>query len=92
MMPLKNIKVLDLGKVIAGPICGQWLGDLGADVVKVEPVLIGDDTRAWPPHTSGESAIDFASTTTRERAPALTSFLNPNCTARSAVGRIMKVP
>ena len=60
MMPLKNIKVLDLGKVIAGPICGQWLGDLGADVVKVEPVLIGDDTRAWPPHTSGESAMFLA--------------------------------
>jgi len=57
MMPLKNIKVLDLGKVIAGPICGQWLGDLGAEVVKVEPVQVGDDTRAWPPHTSGESAM-----------------------------------
>lgn len=57
MMPLKNIKVLDLGKVIAGPICGQWLGDLGAEVVKVEPVQVGDDTRAWPPHASGESAM-----------------------------------
>lgn len=57
MMPLRNIKVLDLGKVIAGPICGQWLGDLGAEVVKVEPVQVGDDTRAWPPYTSGESAM-----------------------------------
>jgi crotonobetainyl-CoA:carnitine CoA-transferase CaiB-like acyl-CoA transferase len=60
MTPLANLKVLDLGKVIAGPICGQWLGDLGADVVKVEPVITGDDTRAWPPYSSGESAMFLA--------------------------------
>ncbi|MFH0296525.1 CoA transferase [Bradyrhizobium sp. 31Argb] len=60
MKPLANVKVLDLGKVIAGPICGQWLGDLGADVIKVEPVTTGDDTRAWPPHVSGESAMFLA--------------------------------
>jgi formyl-CoA transferase len=60
MSPLANLKVLDLGKVIAGPLCGQWLGDLGADVVKIEPVLTGDDTRAWPPYSSGESAMFLA--------------------------------
>ena len=60
MKPLANLKVLDLGKVIAGPICGQWLGDLGADVIKIEPVTKGDDTRAWPPHVSGESTMFLA--------------------------------
>jgi crotonobetainyl-CoA:carnitine CoA-transferase CaiB-like acyl-CoA transferase len=60
MTPLAKLKVLDLGKVIAGPLCGQWLGDLGADVVKVEPISTGDDTRAWPPYASGESAMFLA--------------------------------
>ena len=49
MAPLKDITVLDLSKVLAGPLCGQYLGELGARVIKVEPVGTGDDTRAWLP-------------------------------------------
>ncbi len=46
---LAGIKVLDLSRVLAGPLAGQVLGDLGADVIKIERPEQGDDTRAWGP-------------------------------------------
>ncbi len=45
--PLAGVRVVELGQVIAGPYCGQVLGDLGADVVKVEPPGVGDVLRQW---------------------------------------------
>lgn len=47
--PLKGLRVVDLSRVLAGPVCTQILGDLGADVIKVEKPGIGDDTRTWGP-------------------------------------------
>jgi len=47
--PLAGLKVLDLSRILAGPTCTQLLGDLGADVLKVERPGRGDDTRAWGP-------------------------------------------
>ncbi|EKZ98403.1 bile acid-inducible operon protein F [Cupriavidus sp. HMR-1] len=60
MIALNGIRVLDLSKVLAGPLCGQYLGELGAEVIKVEPVGRGDDTRAWLPQDRGQSATFLA--------------------------------
>src|SRR5947209_2933035 len=55
-LPLSGIRVVDLSRVLAGPFCGMLLSDLGADVIKVENTLTGDESRTWPPHKDGESA------------------------------------
>lgn len=57
--PLANVRVLDFSKILAGPLCTQYLADLGADVIKVEPPA-GDDTREWPPHENGVGTIFVA--------------------------------
>ena len=54
--PLVGVRVLDFSKILAGPLCTQYLADLGAEVIKVEP-LKGDDTRGWPPFEGGVGAI-----------------------------------
>ena len=54
---LNTIKVLDLSRVLAGPYCTMILGDLGAEVIKVEAPGGSDETRRWgPPFTNGVSA------------------------------------
>jgi crotonobetainyl-CoA:carnitine CoA-transferase CaiB-like acyl-CoA transferase len=55
-LALDGVRVLDLSRVIAGPWCGALLGDMGADVLKVEGVNDLDESRTWPPHKDGESA------------------------------------
>src|SRR5205807_2069701 len=55
-LSLDGIRVVDLSRVLAGPYCGALLGDLGADVIKVEDPGVGDESRTWPPHKDGESA------------------------------------
>jgi crotonobetainyl-CoA:carnitine CoA-transferase CaiB-like acyl-CoA transferase len=70
MKPLSGIKVLDLSRVLAGPLCTLILADLGAEVVKVEPPW-GDETRGWgPPFLEGESAY-FLSVNRGKRSLAL---------------------
>ncbi|HWN55923.1 MAG TPA: CoA transferase [Methylomirabilota bacterium] len=53
--PLAGIRVLDLTRVLAGPFCSMILGDMGAEVIKVEEPGKGDDTRGWPPFSGGEA-------------------------------------
>jgi len=54
ILPLEGVKVLDLSRVLAGPYATMVLGDLGADVIKVEHPERGDDTRHWGPPFAGE--------------------------------------
>lgn len=52
---LHGVRILDLSRVLAGPWCTMTLGDLGADVIKIENPRGGDDTRGWGPFVGGES-------------------------------------
>ena len=67
-LPLSGVRVLDLSRVLAGPLATQILGDLGADVVKVERPGEGDDTRHWGPPFVGSDAAYFLSLNRNKRS------------------------
>ena len=69
--PLTGIRVLDLSKVLAGPLCAQYLGDLGADIIKVETVGQGDETRGWPPFPAPGLGTVFLSANRNKRSIAV---------------------
>ena len=56
--PLAGIKVIEIGQAVAGPMAGMILGDMGADVIKIEKPDGGDDARSWgPPFIDGDSML-----------------------------------
>jgi len=55
LSPLHGVCVIEICNVAAGPFCGMLMGDLGADVIKLESPGAGDTLRAWPPHTGPEN-------------------------------------
>jgi crotonobetainyl-CoA:carnitine CoA-transferase CaiB-like acyl-CoA transferase len=65
--PLADIRVLDLTRALSGPFATMILGDLGADVIKVEDVWHGDDTRRWGPPFQGDDAAYFLSINRNKR-------------------------
>jgi len=69
-LPLEGIRVLDLSRVLAGPVCGAMLGDMGADVIKIEDIHGGDESRTWPPQREGESG-SYLMNNRNKRAMAL---------------------
>ncbi len=75
--PLSGLRVLDLSRILAGPTATQLLGDLGAEIIKIERPVRGDDTRGWgPPFLKDKEGND-----TRESAYYLSSNRNKNSVA-----------
>jgi crotonobetainyl-CoA:carnitine CoA-transferase CaiB-like acyl-CoA transferase len=86
MGALSHLRVLDLSRILAGPFCTQMLGDLGADVVKIERPGAGDDTRGWgPPFTPDGLSAYFVAANRNKRSAAI-DLKSPD--GREAVRRL----
>jgi crotonobetainyl-CoA:carnitine CoA-transferase CaiB-like acyl-CoA transferase len=83
---LAGLKVLDLTRVLAGPLCAMTLGDMGAEVIKVEPPS-GDDTRAWGPPEAGGEAAYFLGVNRNKRSVRL-DLSKPS--ARDVLARLIR--
>jgi crotonobetainyl-CoA:carnitine CoA-transferase CaiB-like acyl-CoA transferase len=69
--PLDGVRVLDLTRILAGPLCTMLLGDMGADVIKVEQPGKGDDTRSWGPPFVGTEAAYYLGVNRNKRSMTL---------------------
>jgi crotonobetainyl-CoA:carnitine CoA-transferase CaiB-like acyl-CoA transferase len=69
-LPLQGLRVLDFTRVLAGPLCTMLLGDMGAEVIKIEDPRGGDDTRAWAPFVDGWSTY-FLSVNRNKKSAAI---------------------
>lgn len=71
MLPLQGIRILDLSRVLAGPWCTQLLGDMGADVIKVEEPANGDESRGWGKGLGGRESTYYLSANRSKRGIAV---------------------
>ena len=82
-LSLQNTKVLDLSRVLAGPICTMMLGDLGADVIKVERPGHGDETREWGPPFDADGASAYYLAVNRNKLSIAADFRSDGALIRS---------
>jgi len=80
--PLAGVRVVDFSRVLAGPLCTMILGDLGADIVKIERPEVGDETRTWGPPFVGDDAAYFLCLNRNKRSVAL-DLQTPDGAARA---------
>ncbi|MGZ4114879.1 MAG: CoA transferase, partial [Actinomycetota bacterium] len=90
-LPLAGIRVADFSRVLAGPLATMILGDLGADVVKVERPDGGDDTRGWGPPFVGEDAAYFLALNRNKRSIVLDLTSEGGAGAARALARTADV-
>jgi crotonobetainyl-CoA:carnitine CoA-transferase CaiB-like acyl-CoA transferase len=76
--PLTGIRILDLSRVLAGPLASMTLGDLGADVIKVERPHVGDDTRAWGPPFDDRGESAYYLSINRNKLSIALDYSNPD--------------
>jgi crotonobetainyl-CoA:carnitine CoA-transferase CaiB-like acyl-CoA transferase len=74
---LDGLRVLDLTRILAGPLCTMTLGDMGADVIKIEPPGTGDDTRTWGPPFAGKESAYFLGVNRNKRSITLNMAVKP---------------
>jgi crotonobetainyl-CoA:carnitine CoA-transferase CaiB-like acyl-CoA transferase len=90
-LPLAGIRVADLSRVLAGPLATMILGDLGADVIKVERPDGGDDTRGWGPPFVGDDAAYFLALNRNKRSVVLDLATDDGLRAARALARTADV-
>jgi formyl-CoA transferase/CoA:oxalate CoA-transferase len=86
MQPLHGLKVVDLTRVLAGPFCAMLLGDMGADVIKVEEPAEGDDARQWGPFVGEGWSAYFVGVNRSKRSLALDL---KSASGRGVLGRLL---
>lgn len=69
--PLTGLKVIEVGVAMAGPFCGMTLADYGAEVIKIERIGEGDESRRWPPHFPGDVGYYFAAANRNKKSVAV---------------------
>lgn len=85
--PLKGLKVIDLSHIMAGPTCAMFLADMGADVIKVEKIPGGDDSRRMIPPTDADESAAFLIMNRNKRGIALNLKMEPG---RNVLSRLLK--
>ncbi len=86
MRPLEGLRFIDLTRVVAGPYCTMMLGDLGAEVIKIEQPGKGDDSRAFAPPYQGDESAYFLSVNRNKKSIALDL---KSATGREVLGRLI---